>query len=83
MTAQDPSLECPECHRQLAGMLKRHIRQMNHISCFPENAYRPLRDSFDGPTGSGHCKTGENVARSLLTHALATAAMRAASTVSC
>ena len=55
--AQDPSLECPECHRQFnqAGMLKRHMRQMHQIPCLPEDVYNPLRDSVDGTSVCRHC----------------------------
>ena len=68
--AQDPSLECPECHRQFnqAGILKRHMRQMHHIPCLPEDVYNPLRDSFDGTSVCRHCMTHFSNMTTLRTH---------------
>ena len=68
--AQDPSLECPECHRQFnqAGILKRHMRQMHHIPCLPEDVYNPLRDSFDGTSVCRHCMIQFSNMTTLRTH---------------
>ena len=68
--AQDPSLECPECHRQFnqAGMLKRHMRQMHQIPCLPEDVYNPLRDSVDGTSVCRHCMIKFSNMTALRTH---------------
>ena len=68
--AQDPSLECPECLRQFnqAGILKRHMRQMHHIPCLPEDVYNPLRDSVDGTGVCRHCKIKFTNMTTLRTH---------------